>query len=63
MVKEHLPILKTRTRQIREIEKMLTMILLHDDTGEQDLFDDEIAKVIILPSGQGLYLCLFGNAI
>jgi hypothetical protein len=28
---------------------------LHDDTGEQDLFDDDIAKVMILPSCQGLY--------
>ena len=36
---------------------------LHDDTGEPDLFDEEIAKVIILPSCKGLYLCLFGNAI
>ena len=36
---------------------------LHDDTGEQDLFDDEIVKVIILPSCQGMYLCLFCNAI
>ena len=36
---------------------------LHDDTGEQDLFDDEIVKVIILPSCRGMYLCLFCNAI
>ena len=36
---------------------------LHDDTSEPDLFDEEIAKVIILPSCKGLYLCLFGNAI
>ena len=34
-----------------------------DDAGEQDSFDDEIAKVIILPSCQGLFFCLFGNAI
>ena len=36
---------------------------LHDDTGEQDLFDDEIANVIILLSCLGLYLCHFCNAI
>jgi hypothetical protein len=36
---------------------------LHDDTGEQDLFDDDIAKVMILASCQGLYWYLFGNAI
>ena len=36
---------------------------LQDDTGEQDSFDDEITKVIILPSCQGLFFCLFGTTI
>jgi len=31
---------------------------LHDYTGEQDLFDDEIAKEIILPSCQAC-ICVF----